>query len=297
MAPLPDQGRRPGQWQRGGNAFRTWRVDPDPQRQRALLDRAQRDGLKVAVGIEVGNPRYGFDYNDATAVRQQRQRILAQVRQSATHPAVLMWVVGNELNLDNTNPKVWDAVGEIADAIHAIDPDHPVTTALAGIDKQLIDQLNMRAPALDLIAVQLYGAISALPQKVRDSQWRGRYVITDGVPPDIGNLQPPVGAHRSKTTARARRCCWNSATAAVSPATRARDWGRLFFCGATNRSVPLPGTACSCPRAKPRPAWTRCSCYGPGGGRPRVRQRCPRSRSMTNARVWTAPSWRPCMNA
>lgn len=158
---------------RGGNALRTWRVDPDPQRQRALLDRAQGNGLKVAVGIEVGNQRHGFDYDDAAAVKQQLQRILAQVRQSAAHPAVLMWVVGNELNLDYTNPKVWNAVGEIAEAIHAIDPDHPVTTTLAGFDKQLIDQLKTRAPALDLIAVQLYGDIAALPQKLHESGWRG----------------------------------------------------------------------------------------------------------------------------
>ncbi|AZR21716.1 glycoside hydrolase family 2 TIM barrel-domain containing protein [Xanthomonas vasicola] len=175
---------------RGGNALRTWRVDADPQRQRALLDRAQRNGLKVAVGIEVGNQRHGFDYNDAAAVQQQLQRILAQVRRSAAHPAVLMWVVGNELNLDYSNPKVWNAVGEIAEAIHSIDPDHPVTTTLACFDKQLIDQLKTRAPALDLIAVQLYGDIAALPQKLRDSEWRGPYVVTEWGP--TGHWESPT---------------------------------------------------------------------------------------------------------
>ncbi|KUF20720.1 glycoside hydrolase family 2 TIM barrel-domain containing protein [Xanthomonas phaseoli] len=175
---------------RGGNALRTWRVDPDPQRQRALLDRAQRNGLKVAVGIEIGNQRHGFDYDDAAAVQQQLQRVLAQVRQSATHPAVLMWVVGNELNLDYTNPKVWNAVGEIAEAIHALDPDHPVTTTLAGFDKQLIDRLRTRAPALDLIAVQLYGEIAALPQKLHESGWRGPYVVTEWGP--TGHWESPT---------------------------------------------------------------------------------------------------------
>ena len=177
---------------RGGNALRTWRVDPDPQRQRAFLDRAQRNGLKVAVGIEVGNERHGFDYNDAAAVRQQLQRIRTQVQQSAAHPAVLMWVVGNELNLDYTNPKVWNAVGAIADAIHAIDPDHPVTTTLAGFDKPLIDRLKARAPSLDLIAVQLYGDIDALPQKLHDSGWRGPYVVTEWGP--TGHWESPTTA-------------------------------------------------------------------------------------------------------
>lgn len=175
---------------RGGNAFRTLHVDADPQRQRALLDRAQRNGLKVAVGIEVGNQRHGFDYDDAAAVKQQLQHILAQVRQSAAHPAVLLWVVGNALNLDDSNPKVWNAVGEIAEAIHAIDPDHPVTTTLAGFDKHLIDQLKTRAPAPDLVAVQLSGDIAALPQKLRDSEWRGAYVVTEWGP--TGHRESPA---------------------------------------------------------------------------------------------------------
>ncbi|AKO06663.1 hypothetical protein ACQR5T_03340 [Xanthomonas oryzae pv. oryzicola] len=175
---------------RGGNALRTLHVDADPQRQRALLDRAQRNGLKVAVGIEVGNQRHGFDYDDAAAVKQQLQRILAQVRQSAAHPAVLLWVVGNALNLDDSNPKVWNAVGEIAEAIHAVNPDHPVTAMLAGFDKQLINQRKTRAPALDLVAVQLSGDIAALPQKLRDSEWRGPYVVTEWGP--TGHRESPT---------------------------------------------------------------------------------------------------------
>ncbi|KAB7772502.1 glycoside hydrolase family 2 TIM barrel-domain containing protein [Xanthomonas maliensis] len=174
---------------RGGNAVRTWRIDADPKRQRALLDTAQRNGLMVAVGIEVGNERHGFDYDDAVAVQHQQQRILAQVRQWAGHPAVLMWLVGNELNLDYRNPKVWNAVGAIAQAIHAIDPDHPVTTTLAGFDRALIAQLASRAPALDLIAVQLYGDIERLPQKLRDSQWQGPYVVTEWGP--TGHWESP----------------------------------------------------------------------------------------------------------
>jgi hypothetical protein len=167
---------------RGGNAFRTWRTLPDPAAQRTQLDQAQALGLKVALGLEVGKQRHGFDYDDADAVARQRERIRADVLRYKDHPALLMWLVGNELNLASSNPKVWNAVGEIAAMIHQLDPNHPVSTPLAGLDATLVAQLQARAPQLDLLAVQLYGAIDTLPQTLRDSGWRGPYVVTEWGP-------------------------------------------------------------------------------------------------------------------
>lgn len=175
---------------RGGNSFRTWGTGTDEVAVRAMLDRAQRNGLKVAMGIEVGNERHGFDYDDAVAVAKQRERIRREVRLYKHHPAVLMWVAGNELNLHYENPKVWDAIGDIADMIHAEDPNHPVMTTLAGFDRKLIDLLKARASSLDLIGIQLYGDIGALPQKLADSGWTGPYVVTEWGP--TGHWESPL---------------------------------------------------------------------------------------------------------
>jgi hypothetical protein len=175
---------------RGGNSFRTWRTGMDEAKVRAMLDRAQRNGLKVAMGIEVGNERHGFDYDDAAAVKAQLAGIRAEVNLYKDHPAVLMWVVGNELNLHYSNPKVWDAVGGIADMIHREDPHHPVMTTLAGFDKKLIDLLKARAPSLDLIGIQLYGDIGALPEKLASSGWTGAYVVTEWGP--TGHWESPL---------------------------------------------------------------------------------------------------------
>jgi len=176
--------------ERGGNAIRTWRVEPDPVKMRALLDEAQRLGLKVAVGIEVGNERHGFDYDDAAAVAAQLQRIGDEVTAWKDHPAVLMWVAGNELNLHYENQKVWSAIGQIAERIHQIDPNHPVMTTLAGFDRPLIDQLKQRAASLDLIGIQLYGNLGELPQKLKDSGWTGPYVVTEWGP--TGHWESPL---------------------------------------------------------------------------------------------------------
>lgn len=180
---------------RGGNSFRTWDTGTDVAEVRAMLDRAQRNGLKIAMGIAVGNERHGFDYDDDAAVAAQLDRIRDEVNLYKDHPAVLMWVVGNELNLHYSNPKVWNAVGAISDMIHREDPNHPVMTTLAGFDKPLIDLLKARAPSLDLIGIQLYGDIGALPEKLRTSGWTGPYVVTEWGP--TGHWESPLTAWKA----------------------------------------------------------------------------------------------------
>lgn len=175
---------------RGGNSFRTWSTGDDTAKVRAMLDRAQRNGLKVAMGLDVARERHGFDYNDAQAVAAQQKRIEAEVALYKDHPAVLMWLVGNELNLEHRNPKVWNAVNDITLAIHRIDPNHPVMTPLAGFTPALIAEIKTRAPALDLIGVQLYGDINELPAKLRESKWTGPYVVTEWGP--TGHWESPL---------------------------------------------------------------------------------------------------------
>ena len=171
---------------RGGNAFRTWRSD----NAKSLLDQAQAHGLMVALGIELGSERHGFNYSDNAAVAAQLAQVRSQVQRYKDHPALLMWVAGNELNLESSNPQVWDAINQIAGMIHQIDPHHPVMTTLAGIDRPLIDQLKLRAPRLDLIGIQLYGDIENLQAKLDSSGWTGAYLVTEWGP--TGHWEVPT---------------------------------------------------------------------------------------------------------
>ena len=177
---------------RGGNSVRTWSTGTDVAGVRAMLDRAHRNGLTVAMGLAVGKERHGFDYDDARAVEAQLEELREQVRLYRDHPAVLMWLVGNELNLEHRNPKVWDAVEQITRMIHAEDPNHPVMTPLAGFDRALIDTLEARAPSLDLIGIQLYGDLEALPRKLREADWTGPYIVTEWGP--TGHWESPLTA-------------------------------------------------------------------------------------------------------
>jgi hypothetical protein len=163
----------------GANSFRTWRTENGRESGRQVLDRALKNGLFVTMGLDVGLERKGFDYNDTNAVAQQLARIRAQVMQYKDHPALLMWDIGNELNLDAKNPRVWDAVGQISRMIHQVDPHHPTTTSLAGISKELVAEIKERAPDLDLICVQSYADIVNLPRELQHSGWTGPYAVTE----------------------------------------------------------------------------------------------------------------------
>jgi hypothetical protein len=163
----------------GGNAFRTWRVDNGERTALEILNEAQEHGLMVCMGIEVARERHGFDYNDKQAVAHQKAQIRKDVMALKDHPALLMWGIGNELNLRHTNPKVWDAVNELSEMIHDIDPNHPTSTMLAGAEPEVIQLVAKRSPDLDLLSFQLYGDIDKLPQYLADSAYTGAYTVSE----------------------------------------------------------------------------------------------------------------------
>ena len=163
----------------GGNAFRTWRVANGEKTGREILDEAHRYGLMVCMGLDVARERHGFNYSDKKAVAQQLAMIKADVLALKDHPALLMWGIGNELNLRHANPKVWDAVNQLSKMIHTLDPNHPTTTMLAGAEPDVIQVVMKRCPDLDLLSFQLYGDINKLPQYLKASQYLGAYIVSE----------------------------------------------------------------------------------------------------------------------
>jgi hypothetical protein len=165
--------------QHGANSFRTWRTENGQQSGQQVLDRAQKSGLKVLMCVELIPERKGFNYDDPVAVGRQFAEVKAQIDKYKDHPALLGWIIGNELNLQAKNPKVWDAVNDVAKFIHQTDPNHPATTATAGISKGVVDDIKKRASAIDFLSVQSYGDIINLQKRLKDAQWEGPYMVTE----------------------------------------------------------------------------------------------------------------------
>ena len=163
----------------GGNSFRTWAVDAGVMPAAELLDRAHALGLTVSLCLEIARERHGFDYDDEAAVAEQLEQARAHVMAHKDHPALLTWIIGNELNFDYENPRVYDAVNDISKMIHEVDPNHPTTTALAGAGKGVIRDVVERAPDLDFISFQLYGDLVNLPKHIERAGYEGPYFVTE----------------------------------------------------------------------------------------------------------------------
>ena len=163
----------------GGNSFRTWNTDTEEISGRELLDKAHKLGLTVSLNLFVMAERWGFDYNDEAKVAEQFERVKQEVLKYKDHPALLTWIIGNELNYNYKNPKVYDAVNDIAKMIKQVDPNHPTTTTLAGYSPEIIELLQTRAPALDFISIQLYGDLINLPRYIRRDNFTMPYFITE----------------------------------------------------------------------------------------------------------------------
>jgi hypothetical protein len=163
----------------GGNSIRNWTTRDDGQSIRQLLDSAHAHGVTVMLCLPMQAERWGFDYNDADAVADQFRRLRADVMEFRNHPALLAWIVGNELNHGYTNPRVYDAVNDVAKMIHDLDPNHPVTTTVAGFDKNVVADILERAPALDFISFQAYGELFVLPERIREAGFDGPFMVTE----------------------------------------------------------------------------------------------------------------------
>jgi hypothetical protein len=104
-----------------------------------LLDAAERHGIGVVLPFDL-DPE--ADYTDPELRQHLHAEVMAWVARFRDHPALRMWGLGNEVLHKIVHP-AWvgpqdprrelnaeafsDWLVETADAIHAVDPDHPVT--------------------------------------------------------------------------------------------------------------------------------------------------------------------------
>jgi len=185
--PLKDLAARGGNSVRGGGG-----------QLRQILDEAQRLGLTATVGLPMKMESvHKFDYSNEQAVREQFEQMKKGVLEFKDHPAVLMWGIGNELSVGYKNKKVWDAVNDVARMIHEVDPNHPTMTVIGdgSIRGGDIKEIKQRCPALDLLGVNYYKGIEAVPAKIREDGWDKPYVITEWGP--SGDWQVPRTAWKA----------------------------------------------------------------------------------------------------
>lgn len=164
--------------ERGGNSVRTWGID----HAQARLDAAHRNGLTVSLNLPIVSERFGMNYDNEIDVVSQLARARIIVDRYKNHPALLAWIIGNELNYASTNIKVYDAVNQISQLVHQLDPNHLTTTTLTAVEPEYMEQVLERVTDLDFISIQMYGAIAILERFARESLNGVPFMVTEWGP-------------------------------------------------------------------------------------------------------------------
>jgi hypothetical protein len=139
----------------GANVVRVYSWDPNASHT-DFLNKAynnNRDTIYVLVNRWI-DPN--SDWSNPAVVDAIKNEYRALAVNAGAHPAVLGFIIGNELNIVNgANSNFWNAINSIAAAVKITAPQRLVTTSTAeGLNE--IAQVNSRMTSLDAWSVQSY---------------------------------------------------------------------------------------------------------------------------------------------
>ncbi len=161
----------------GGNAIRTWSVD----QAEPVLDKAEKLGVSVMVGLWLAHPRHGFNYNDAKAVEEQLQKQISDVKRLKDHPAIMMWGIGNEVELgaDGDRTSMWKEVNRVAREVKKVDPTRPTMLIVAEVNPEKVREIKQYCTDIDILGVNSYGGMDTAADRARRFGWDGPIAITE----------------------------------------------------------------------------------------------------------------------
>ncbi len=158
----------------GANSIRIWSTNNS-----SLLDSAHHYDLTVTLGLHVRPERSGMDYNNEYAVKGQIEQLKNEVLKYKDHPALLVWGIGNEVDLKYSNFKVWETIEILAKFIKKVDPNHPTMTVIAGIDPSKVYYIKKYCPSVDILGINVYGSIENAGANLRKFNWDKPYIVSE----------------------------------------------------------------------------------------------------------------------
>jgi len=162
----------------GANAFRTWGGSVESINKQ--LELARQYNMYVMQGI--GLTKDSASYFDETYKEKLRAEVKTLAETFKDDPNILVWGIGNEVDLGNANiPEAWIFINELAEIIKSIDKRHLVSSVISH-DKKALDLIGEYAPALEVLGINSYGAIGGVEKMVKESKYNGAYFITEWGP-------------------------------------------------------------------------------------------------------------------
>ena len=150
--------------------------DPTTVNKPLLRDMHDRYGIWLIAGdflgaytVGSGAPwLIGTDYNHPGQRALMKEVVRQKVLDLKDEPFLLMWLLGNENNMNadhsgvnatrtnaGSEPKAWaEFLNEVAEMIHELDPNHPV--AIGNLGAGLAEYYNRHAPAIDIFGMNVY---------------------------------------------------------------------------------------------------------------------------------------------
>jgi hypothetical protein len=238
--------RMPDLHSMGVNTVRTWGTDGTSQ---PLFDAAAANGIKVIAGFWLqpgGGPGAGGCVNYVTDTNY-RATMLSTIQQWVTtyknNPGVLMWDVGNEsiLGLQNCysgndlEPQriaYTQFIEQAAQAIHAIDQNHPVTSTDAWTGAWAY--YKAYAPDLDLYAVNSYKNTCGIKQDWISGGYTKPYIVTESGPPGSWETANDANGVPTEPTDIEKRDGYTSAWNCIVGHTGVALGATLFHYGTEN---------------------------------------------------------------
>lgn len=161
----------------GGNTIRVY----DPDALSRVLDVA--DSLGLAVIADIPLPAYS-PYADSLYSGDEYLALAAKVRETVNkhkdHPALLFWMLGNEVFYGNASIRFQNAYESLVDSVHKFDPNHPVSTAIVAHELLSI-YLSLERSPVDFISLNIFGNIKdfLLNKEPFSIVWNGPYLISE----------------------------------------------------------------------------------------------------------------------
>lgn len=157
----------------GANSVRTWGID---DKTIELLDAAQKSSLTVTLGFWMRKSD-GFSYKNKQALDEQANDFRKWVRKYKDHPSLLMWAVGNEVEIGGEWPEIWIQTERLARIAKEEDPNHPVMSVLADMWPDKMDAIHKYCPSIDILGINSYSGLPSLESRMK--LWKKPYLITE----------------------------------------------------------------------------------------------------------------------
>ncbi len=166
----------------GANSARTYH-EADAQ---STLDRSAKLGLTVTLGFHITPARSGTDFSDEMVVAAIEERLRAYVAKYKSHPALLSWGLGNELELQRNErhqrEPIFRGVNRLAKVVKQLDPHHPTVIVVAGMTPSKAAEINELCPNVDIIGINTYAPLANLPAQLDEWKFERPYFVTEWGP-------------------------------------------------------------------------------------------------------------------